>query len=87
VRTEWREYLGLRKAAAATETALKRSEQRIRFAMADNEVGTLDGRVVATWRNYEQTRLDGTALKETEPDTWARFAKTVAARRFLVKGE
>lgn len=53
--------------------------------MEDAEELVYGGKVIATWKSADATRLDTTALKEARPDLFAEFSTTTPQRRFLPK--
>lgn len=54
-------------------------------ALGDNEIGTLDGEEVVSYKHVKSRRLDQKALKEHYPDVAEECMTTVESRRFEVK--
>ena len=42
-------------------------------------------RFTVSWKPFQQERLDAKALKEAEPEIYAKYVKTINSRRFTVK--
>lgn len=59
--------------------------EAVQLMMVEHSHLTYSGATLFTWKQSEATRLDTKALKEAEPDTWERYAKTSKTRTFLVK--
>lgn len=58
-------------------------ENLVKQTLGEASKGENEGYKV-TWKNYTSTRFDTTALKADLPEVYAKYAKTSAARRFLV---
>lgn len=57
----------------------------VQLLMGDKSIMTWQGVPLFTWKEAETTRVDTKALKEADPDTWKRYAKTTLVRTFLTK--
>lgn len=70
---------------------MKAEDDAIRAAIQDrlgtSEIGTVHGLPRVRWTHHIRHALDATALKKTEPMTWARYAKTTTYRRFTLIDE
>ncbi len=51
--------------------------------MGDREELMVDGTKIR-WTTYTANRLDAAALREQEPDVYARYLKPVSGRRFSI---
>lgn len=65
---------------AAAEKREKAAKALIVEALADAEVGLIDGEVAVTCRAQDRTTIDAAALKAAEPDVHALFARTTTSR-------
>jgi len=67
---------------------LKELEDNAKAAIQDtldgDDIGTVDGEPVVTWKSHKRTALDQTALKNEDPETYALYTKTTEVRRFEV---
>lgn len=61
-------------------------EGRIKLAMADASVLTVNGDVAATWKVAVSNRFDSSALKLAQPELYKQFTRPQESRRFLIKG-
>ena len=52
--------------------------------MGDYDKATCLGHSIS-WKSVSSERLDTKALKEQEPEIYAKYAKTTVARRFTLK--
>lgn len=57
----------------------------IQEAMGGNEVGILDGKIVATWKHVKSMRLNQKAFKEKLPDVHALYSEYSESRRFEIQ--
>lgn len=57
----------------------------VQLLMGDKSIMTWQGVPLFTWKEAETTRVDTKALKEADPETWRRYAKTTLVRTFLTK--
>jgi predicted phage-related endonuclease len=71
-------------AAGLARERLNAVTNRLKLRMADADTATMAGQTVATYRSHPVTRLDGTALKKTQPEVWERYAVTTHERRLKV---
>lgn len=82
------EWLDLFIEATALEDEAKEKKQlasnNLKAIMGDYDVATCQGHTVS-WKPVNSERLDSKALKEAEPELYARFTKTSTSRRFSVK--
>lgn len=81
---ELKEHMLLKK---AVEADIERCQEAIKMAMGDAEGAKYGDQVLATWKTSKgSVKFDDKALKEADPDTWAKFTKEVAgSRRFVLK--
>jgi predicted phage-related endonuclease len=56
----------------------------IEDALGDNEVGTVNGEPVVTWKHYKRRSLAQKALKAALPEVAEQFMETTETRRFEV---
>jgi len=68
---------------AATERKQK-AENLLKQMLGENEVGTVDGKVI-TWKSVTQERLDSKTLKAEHPILYKRYSNKISYRRFSVK--
>ena len=61
-------------------------ENRIKAALGTAESGTVDGRVVVTWKAQHSRRIDLDLLRERYPTEAASCETITDSRRFLIKG-
>lgn len=59
--------------------------EAIQLAMMEKELATWMGATLFTWKESTVNRLDQTALKEQEPEIYARFVKQTSQRTFRIK--
>lgn len=57
----------------------------IEEALGDNDIGTLDGKEVVTWKHVESERVDLQMLKDLYPEIYEHCTYTSKSRRFLIK--
>jgi putative phage-type endonuclease len=66
-------------------------EDRLKAELCDligpNEIATVDGTVVATWKGKSWSSLDIKTLKQMEPAITEKYSKQVTNRTLLLKGE
>jgi putative phage-type endonuclease len=63
------------------QSRLDAIENQVREAMGEATAAYISGfKRPITWRSQNDTRLDSKALKEVEPETWTRFARTKSIR-------
>jgi hypothetical protein len=66
-------------------------EDRLKAELCDligpNEIATVDGTVVATWKGKSWASLDIKTLKQMEPAIAEKYSKQVTNRTLLLKGE
>ncbi|MBB5335629.1 YqaJ viral recombinase family protein [Pectinatus brassicae] len=60
------------------------AENQLKNMLGDNEIGTVDDRVVA-WKSISQERLDGKTLKTEHPRLYKKYANKTSYRRFSIK--
>ena len=63
----------------ALEDAIETEKNRLRLMLGEHAIATAGPRKV-TWKNQETTRLDTKKFKESQPDLFARYAKTTHSR-------
>ena len=69
----------------AAETRKTELENQLKLLINEHEVAIDgDGRQLFTWKWIEQSRLDGTALRESHPDLAEAFTKTSGYRRLYI---
>lgn len=77
------EYTRIQEEAAAVVDALKDELKQI---MHDQNTDTLIGNEhKATFKAYNSTRIDTTALKADHPEIAAQYTRTTETRRFIFK--
>lgn len=77
------EYTRIQEEAAAVVDALKDELKQI---MYDQNTDTLIGNEhKATFKAYNSTRIDTTALKADHPEIAAQYTRTTETRRFIFK--
>jgi predicted phage-related endonuclease len=66
-------------------------EDRLKAELCDligpNEVATVDGTIIATWKGKSWASLDIKSLKMNEPALTEKYSKQVTNRTLLLKGE
>lgn len=68
------------------ETEKDEIESRIKLAMGDAAVLTINGETACTWKSTKPSlRFDSAAFKSAQPDTYSQFSRPVESRRFLIK--
>ncbi|WNM68808.1 Cas4 exonuclease [Gordonia phage Soos] len=72
--------------AAMKDLKARRTEidNQLRTTAAGHSEIQVDGKKAFTWKKYTSRRLDGSALKEKEPEIWDQFAKTSEGRSLYV---
>ena len=60
------------------------AENLLKQMLGDNEIGTVDDRLV-TWKSISQERLDGKTLKAEHPILYKKYANKTSYRRFSIK--
>ena len=83
LRTKLGEYQELRAKIAELKDAMEQVEDAIKAHMGEREELLVDG-VRIRWTAYTSNRLDAAALREREPDVYARYLKPVGGRRFSI---
>lgn len=82
------EYVDAYIEACAEEDNAKAKKQEasnhIKEIMGDYDKATCLGHSIS-WKPVSSERLDTKALKENEPEIYAKYAKTTVARRFTLK--
>lgn len=68
---------------SAAEKAVDQTKADIMTAIGDAEYVKAGGKVVATCKSGKQSRVDTTALKLKDPDTYNSFLKTIETARSL----
>lgn len=68
---------------SAAEKAVDQTKADIMTAIGDAEYVKSGGKVVATCKSGKQSRIDTTALKLKDPDTYNKFLKTIETARSL----
>lgn len=63
-----------------------RFENQLRAWLGDAERGVVGDREAVTWKAHEVQRLDTTALRKDQPETYAAYARTTTQRRLLIGG-
>jgi putative phage-type endonuclease len=63
----------------ALEGSIEQKKNELKAMLQDNEVGMTSMHKI-TWKSQSTVRLDSKALKEAEPDTFSRYAKTTQTR-------
>ena len=76
LRTKLSEYQELRAKIAELKDAME-------LHMGEREELLVDG-IRIRWTTYTSNRLDAAALREQEPDVYARYLKPVGGRRFSI---
>lgn len=66
--------------AAVKMDVVKEAEQRLKLALGDAEYGTVDGRIVCTWKTQRRTSIDVKALRDERPDVAAEFTRITSNR-------
>lgn len=71
--------------------ALAELEDKLKAELCDligpNEVATVDGTIIATWKGRTWESLDIKRLKALEPEIAAKYSKPTTTRTLLLKGE
>lgn len=74
--------------ASAEEEAAKERKQEasnhLKEFMADHDKATCLGHTIS-WKSVTSERLDSKALKESEPEVYAKYAKNSTSRRFSIR--
>lgn len=83
LRAKLAEYRELQMKISELKEAMKEAEEAIKIHMGDREELLVDGLRIR-WTTYTANRLDTVALREQEPDVYARYLKPVSGRRFSV---
>ena len=83
LRTKLYEYRELRAKIAELKEAMEQVEDAIKAHMGDREELMVDGTKIR-WTTYTANRLDAAALRDQEPDVYARYLKPVSGRRFSI---
>lgn len=82
------EYIDLYIEASAEEESAKAKKQEasnhIKEFMGDYDKAKCMDRII-TWKSVSSERLDTKALKEAEPELYAKYVKTSSTRRFTLK--
>lgn len=60
-------------------------DARLMALLQENEVGTLDGDVVVTWKSSTRTTIDTKRLKAEKPELAREFERTIMHRPLLIK--
>ena len=61
-------------------------ESRVKLAMGDAAVLSVNGETAATWKSAKPSmRFDSGAFKATQPETYQQFCREQSSRRFLLK--
>lgn len=68
------------------ESDERRLENVIKAALADAEIGLVDGKVAVTWKQSTSKRIDVERLRSEYPEIAAEMTTESTARRFLLKG-
>lgn len=76
LRTKLSEYQELRTKIAELKDAMEQVEDAIKLHMGEREELLVDG-IRIRWTTYTANRLDAAALREQEPDVYARYLKPV----------
>lgn len=71
--------------AKRLESEIDDCELVIKSALGDADTAMHNGRVLATWKSQDSTRLDTTALKTERPDVYDHFARTISYRVLRLK--
>lgn len=66
------------------EGTIEQKKNLLKVMLGENEAGQTPTYKI-TWKNQKTTRLDGKGLKEKEPETWERYAKTTETRVLRIK--
>jgi len=77
----YQELLVLEEQSAKLDMRRDYLESRLKVAIGTAEV--LDG--IAVWKTQTSTRLDGSALKQQEPETFGRYLKESKSRPFRLQ--
>ena len=83
LRTKLSEYQELRAKIAELKDAMEQVEDAIKLHMGEREELLVDG-IRIRWTTDTSNRLDAAALREQEPDVYARYLKPVGGRRFSI---
>ena len=82
--TKLRAVRGLLKDLNTQEEEL---ESRVKLAMGDAAVLSVNGETAATWKSAKPSmRFDSGAFKAAQPETYQQFCREQSSRRFLLKG-
>lgn len=82
---DFNQLLDIRSRIKDLEQAEERLKAKFQTLLGDGEVLLHKNQPVITWKESESNRLDSTALKKAEPELYAKYTKTSASRRFLVR--
>ena len=77
-----RDAQAAKKAAEANEEALR---NQIKALMTTCEAAFYDGRLMATWKNQQDNRIDTGRLKTERPDIYKAYLNSKTIRKFLPK--
>lgn len=67
------------------ESEIEGCELVIKGALGEADTAIANGRVLATWKSQDSTRLDTARLKSEEPEIFAHFSKTISYRVLRLK--
>jgi putative phage-type endonuclease len=71
--------------ASEVEEEIAECEAQLMACLQDNEVGTLGGEVVVTWKTSNRTSLDTKRLRAEKPELAREFERTSEVRTLRVK--
>ncbi|MCV7175711.1 hypothetical protein [Mycolicibacterium sphagni] len=74
-----------KKKEAELKELKEQARAAVEAAMGEEEVGTVNGRTVITFKHSKTTRFDQAGFKEAEPEMHALYMKSSATRTFGIK--
>lgn len=59
----------------------------IQQALGDSEVGTMNDKIIVTWKSHKRRSLDQSALKQSHPEIYEEYITTSEVRRFEIEND
>lgn len=85
LRYEFEALARIRAQQAELDEHEKHLAEKIKAALGDlGTVGTVDGRVVVTWREHTRTSFDSRSFKADQPELADKYSKTTTVRQFKI---
>lgn len=79
------ELKDLKKRRSMIDDMIGISEMDLKKLLGKSSIGTVDGEVVCTWKEYVTERLDSKRIESEFPDITAQFKNATTSRRLVIK--